>query len=536
MKFRQGSISVFLALILIPVLILVMTLSESVRCHGLKVNVLEAGYAASDSVFAGFDRSVFEKYGLLFYDGGFGLGLTQYELIEEEYQHYFDRNVSQAGFLLGGSFFSVRASNAYITDIIHATDYQGMVFVTSALDYYKFDKAGDVLSDILEKLGLIQTGEKAKEQADAGNSADVIQVIRAEEQMKQAGFPSLETLKNRGAEEGTAALPERPGVLLKPGKEMGPGASLMGEEGPSPEEDYSDILSSGIIGQSNDVRTRGWLSLAMPKNRTMSGYQVVQKDFPSLTAVDERDDVNGNIFTDLLKKVAFDEYLLDHFTCFMDEQERNGLQYELEYILFGEDRDDENLRKALNRMLLIREGMNLLTLASSERLKAEARALAVLMIGWTGIEPLVELLAVLLEGAWCHAESISDMKALLSGERVPLLKNEAQWHLSLSDVGGFFSGDGAPERTSSEGMNYKDYLRILLYLSNFQNTSYRTMDMVQHNEQKTGRNFLMASEIYAMEFRVHVWAGQIFTGLPFIRNQLGLGSDYFFTYYYSGAY
>ena len=128
------------------------------------------------------------------------------------------------------------------------------------------------------------------------------------------------------------------------------------------------------------------------------------------------------------------------------------------------------------------------------------------------------------------------MKALLSGERVPLLKNEAQWHLSLSDVGGFFSGDGAPEQTSSEGMNYKDYLRILLYLSNFQSTSYRTMDMVQHNEQKTGRNFLMASEIYAMEFRVHVWAGQIFTGLPFIRNQLGLGSDYFFTYYYSGAY
>ena len=60
--------------------------------------------------------------------------------------------------------------------------------------------------------------------------------------------------------------------------------------------------------------------------------------------------------------------------------------------------------------------------------------------------------------------------------------------------------------------------------------------MVQHNEQKNGRTFLMASQIYAMEFRVYVWAGQIFTGLPFVRKQLGLGSDYFFINYYSGAY
>ena len=507
MNSRQGSISVFLALILIPVLILVMTLAESVRCHGLKVNVLEAGYAASDSVFAGFDRSVFEKYGLLFYDGGCGLGLTQYELIEKEYQQYFEKNVSQAGLLLGGSFFAVRDSSACITDIIHATDYQGMVFVTSALDYYKYDKAGEVLSDILRKLGLIQSGEKIKEQADADQASGVFRTMKAAAHLN----------------------------LAKEVKRL-TSSELMGEEGPPPEEDYSDILSSGIIGQSNDVRTRGWINLAMPKGRTMSGYQVITNDFPSLTAVDERDDVGGNIFTDLLKKVAFDEYLLDHFTCFTDVSERNGLQYELEYIIFGEDKDNDNVKKTWNRMLLIREGMNLMSMAGAETLKAQAKALAALMIGWTGIEPLVLLLEVLLEGAWCHAESICDMKELLAGERVPLLKKETEWHLSLGDVAGFFSGNGAPEKTSQEGMNYKDYLRILLYLTNFQNTSYRTMDMVQHNEQKTGRVFLMASQIYAMEFRVFVWAGQIFTGLPFVRKQLGLGSDYFFVHYYSGAY
>ena len=477
-----------------------MTLLESVHCHGLELWARQAGYAAADSVMAGFDREVFEKYGLLFYDGGFGLGLTQYEQIEDEFKTWYEKNTEPAVSLLTGSFFRIRSADAVLTDAVYATDYRGSVFVDCALDFYKYDKASALLTTIQEQLGVVSQGEKAKE---AQNSAS-----EAEKRVK-------------------TAFDEASGENDQ-------------ENAPKPETgsktDYTSLMGTGLLGKIKELKKKGWLSLAFPKNRTMSAYQIDTKDLPSVTSVDKRKAAGSTYAGDLLKKASFDEYLLDYFSSFLDERERTGLQYELEYIIIGKDKDDENLKKTLNRILLIREGLNLLSIEKSDVMKAEAKALATVMVGWLGIPVVISLTALLIEGAWAYAESIADVRALLTGEKVPILKDASDWRLNLTNAVYFLSGDGAVEKNSSKGLGYKDHLRLLLFMNSLQDNAYRAMDMVQHNETRNGRRYLMASQIYAMEFRVTSTAEPIFTELPFVRKQLGLSPDYLLVHYFGEAY
>ena len=57
-------------------------------------------------------------------------------------------------------------------------------------------------------------------------------------------------------------------------------------------------------------------------------------------------------------------------------------------------------------------------------------------------------------------ESIQDIKILLDGGSVPLIKTGEDWHTSLTAAMGFQDAFGNCE--SSRGLNYRGYLTILL--------------------------------------------------------------------------
>ena len=192
----------------------------------------------------------------------------------------------------------------------------------------------------------------------------------------------------------------------------------------------------------------------------------------------------------------------------------------------------------MNRILVLREGINLGTLMSSEKMTKEAEALAVMVSGWTGIKEVMDAVQILIEGAWAHAESIADMKLLLSGKKIPLLKKEEEWSISLENAAAFLAGTAVVslKEDAEEGMDYRDYLRLLLYMGRFQDVSYRAMDMVQHNQQKNGRVYFMTAQIYAMEFRLKARAKPLFTALPFMRRDYFSDAEYEFQGYFSGSY
>ena len=55
-----------------------------------------------------------------------------------------------------------------------------------------------------------------------------------------------------------------------------------------------------------------------------------------------------------------------------------------------------------------------------------------LAVGWTGIAPLVTVVDQLLQSAWSLAESLADVRILMDGGRVVLLKSPDEYKKLLT--------------------------------------------------------------------------------------------------------
>ena len=97
------------------------------------------------------------------------------------------------------------------------------------------------------------------------------------------------------------------------------------------------------------------------------------------------------------------------------------------------------------------------------------------------------MVSLALQAAWAFGESVLDVRQLLQGKEIPLIKTGASWQLSLNQLGKLTQGLQS-QGTQQKGMNYKEYLRLLLFLGDSQEQVLRTMDIVEQEIRKTEGN------------------------------------------------
>lgn len=234
------------------------------------------------------------------------------------------------------------------------------------------------------------------------------------------------------------------------------------------------------------------LNLVIPKEKTVS-----EKKF-ELNGLPSRRELNKGYgdFSDKEQPIAvtdrllFGEYVLEHFTCFTDEAE-HILDYEVEYMIAGKGSDRENLQNVVNKLLLLRLVPNYAYVQSSSDKRAEALTLALTLSSVLAVPAITEAVAQGILLAWAFGESVVDIRGLLSGNKVPLIKDNNSWQLSLSGLlklGEY--GDINDGADASAGLTYEEYLKILLYLNEKEGTAMRSLDLIEQNLQK----------IYGMDF------------------------------------
>lgn len=228
------------------------------------------------------------------------------------------------------------------------------------------------------------------------------------------------------------------------------------------------------------------LELVLPKDKTISEKQISLQEMP-----EKRENHTGyGAFSDVepedgtLTSVLLGEYVIDHFTDFTDGPKGGELDYELEYILAGRESDKGNLETVAKKLVMLRFVPNYIYLQTSSTKQAEARAAAGTLCTLLAVPAVTEAAAQGILLAWAYGESVMDVRSLLDGQKAAITKDDTNWQLSLSGLMKL----GTDEDTGTgmdvqDGMGYKDYMRMLLFLEGKERMSMRAMGIIEKNMQ-----------------------------------------------------
>ena len=228
------------------------------------------------------------------------------------------------------------------------------------------------------------------------------------------------------------------------------------------------------------------LNLVLPKERAASEKRIVLSEMPEK----RQNQVGYGAFEDVkndgsaLTSVLVGEYILEHFSSFVEEAKGGALDYEMEYILGGKESDRENLEVVANRLVMLRFVPNYLYLQTNSAKQAEARALAGTLCTLLAVPAITEAVAQGILLAWTYGESVIDVRTLLCGKKVAVTKNDTNWQLSLSGLMKLGTEEDSMASSDMEGGNgYREYLRILLFLEGKESMAVRSMGIIEKNMQ-----------------------------------------------------
>lgn len=289
------------------------------------------------------------------------------------------------------------------------------------------------------------------------------------------------------------------------------------EEAPIEEEvPMEDISpSNNPLEIIENIRSHGFLGLVLPDGGTVSEKSV---EAESLLSFRELEQGMGALplsqgKSAVTDKLLIQEYILDSLSFYTQESHPGTLEYQVEYVLGGKDTDRENLQYVVNRLLLIREASNIAFLYTDPQKRAELQACASALSLLLLIPEGMTLVQGVLAAGWAYIESICDVKTLLSGGKVPLTKDNGSWkthlnHLSTEDAS-----------SASAGLDYRDYLFLLLSFSSEDRLTFRCMDMMEQNiRAKEGRasfSFDACLDAVSMNFLISGPEGQQWQGERF---------------------
>ena len=453
MRKIRGYLTVYLSLSLSLILSFILTMVEGARLHTVRMEAECITDIGMNSVLAEFHRELLEQYDLLFVDMSYGTSSAAIENSSEHLRRYMQYNCQPGpsskdiGLLSVRDWLALSVDRAVIREYTLASDANGNIMKRQALEYMKGASVEGILVDLMTRVGEVES-----------LGLDIRDIV-AERESVQAQIDGVK-LPTEIDEEGL---------------------------------EHEIVLDNPADGV-NASRGSFTLGLVLGNNTGISGA-VIQPEL----YISHREKRSGtgipasySLPEGLAEGLLFDCYLFEKCGYYGKEMEKSVLKYQIEYILSGMDSDVGNLEKVVKRLLLWREVANVIYIFSDSGKCSEAELLAVTLTAVLLAPELKEPVKYSILFAWAYIESISDVKSLLNGGKVPLMKTEGDWKTSIKSLVGF-SGSVPAEETGGRGLAYEDYLRIMLCMENDTKKNMRAMDLMEMDIRRTcgNTNFCM---------------------------------------------
>lgn len=249
--------------------------------------------------------------------------------------------------------------------------------------------------------------------------------------------------------------------------------------------------------------SQGVLGLVLPEGDSISGRYITQSGLPSSYIYGSDKDYyqGGNNATILAKDIIYGEYVMDTFNSYTDKKDGTVFNYEVEYIINGEQYDAANLYETVKKIATIRSVVNFACIMTDYEKKNQAEELAEITFGWTNIRPLIKAMKYVYLYMWAYAEGLADVKALLSGYKTGLIKTKDKWQVSYTDF--LTLNLEIDEDAYKSGLSYEMYLRALLKFQDKTEKSSRTMDLVElWKKTKGNKEFSIKNYIYGISGKI----------------------------------
>lgn len=447
---REGSMTVYAALTLLLLVSLFLALFTGIRRNTVRLETELITDISLDCILAEYHREMLNQYNLFFVDTSYGQRQPSLTAVKEHLEGFLKRNLPEETLLtqmgIIRDLLKMELKEVQITGVRAATDEDGDVFRKRAAQAVK-DEIGLSYLELLK--GWLET-------------------------IQENGFDekNMEEEKKKADEE----LESYNGMEIQDG------------------EDWVTIEIENPTTALEAQRRKGILYLVVEDVDQLSDTAV---DLSGLISERSRNQGSntGNLpltsGVNFTEKLLFQEYIMRYTGNYLNPPAEGLLQYQTEYVIAGKDSDIGNLKSVVHRICGIREAANVFFLLTDQEKQAEAEALALLLSGAVMLPELKFLFQTAIILAWAYVESIHDVKCLLEGKRVPLLKDSISWYSDLESILGELGKDADLPDSSEEtglGLGYEDYLRILLVLGAGGKQTFRMMDLVEMNIRQTPGN------------------------------------------------
>ena len=503
-KKLRGSMTVFAALCAGLFLSAVFAFLEAARVSELKTNARLSTLQAADSLLSEYNNALFSDYGVLFWQGSEEGGYRSVSAAASQQEDFVAANYEDSGdgenyYLLGLTLSDVTVDGYEL-----ATDNGGSVFrvqaaqavkgllaedaVSTLKDWIETAEEGgtdetelseleDTASDTLATLQEAQSSlseELSEAKTTLSETKAKIKKLKKELQALQAAASENETEQEAAEREASiqtltdsiASLTDKQEELEETIESLQ--ASI---------QEQKALLKDNPLTWLKKIKKQGVLALVLDST-AVSSTEIDQSDLCSQRTLNTGSGMDTTSST-ATQNLLFQYYLQEVFSCYTSEEKDGTLDYEMEYCLIGKDSDTTNLKKTVKRLLLLREGINYAYLLTDAAKQEKALTLAVSIASAFALPELAPVIEQGILAAWAYAESLSDVRILLNGYKVSLVKTSAQWHTDLDDLSGALSGTKGKKQ---KGLTYAQYLQILLSGVGKKKLTYRAMDLIEEEE------------------------------------------------------
>ncbi len=437
-----GYLTVYVSLSLMIILSLIFVLVFGARRNAARMEVEAAAQTAAESALAEYHRELLERYGLLFIDLSYGTGQPDRLNLAGHLSHWMSRNLDHESFLPGVSQTSI------VSGEVSGMEVEGMRGLC--------DNEFEALRQQVMAYYCVLPGERGITEL-----ADV---------------PALSDLLPEGA--GTFAEDRQVNTQQLQGLTVAELDPVTGETMEEPVEDPGNAV--------NAFRSLPILSQVLDSGQSISDA-AIDADILSHRGIQcyEGIEAESQHYYETADSVVLEHYFFQKCGNFLEPKPDSDLRYQLEYILWGKESDRENLEKTVRRILEIREVVNLGYLFTDPGKRAEAETAAASFCSLTMTPELTSLVAAAILFAWGYVETLSDLKTLLHGGRIPAVKTAATWHTDLWDI---LSPGTVGAYEGGSGLSYCDFLRMLMAAEGTGTKCLNFLDVCEHEIRQTEGN------------------------------------------------